>query len=111
MRYAALEMLHAQRTRLRKQLDGDELDLETYIDSHADFRAGCRWHRRCISPVVVRNGTWPSCCSSTHAHRRLDFRQPTGIDVEREALLLVCIALDEMASRIRAGFPGKGRVL
>ena len=34
------EMLRAPRTRLRKQLDGDELDLEAYIDSHASFRAG-----------------------------------------------------------------------
>ena len=34
------EMLRARRTRLRRQLDGDELDLEACTDSQADFRAG-----------------------------------------------------------------------
>src|SRR5690606_35063850 len=34
------EMLRAQRLRLRRQLEGDEIDLEAFIDSYADFRAG-----------------------------------------------------------------------
>ena len=34
------ELLRARRTRLRKQVDGDEIDLEAYLDSRADFAAG-----------------------------------------------------------------------
>src|SRR5690606_38625042 len=34
------EALRAQRVRLPRQLDGDEIDLEAYIESHCDYRAG-----------------------------------------------------------------------
>ena len=92
------EMLRAQRMRLRKQLDGDELDLEAYIDSHADFRAGLpmsqalyQTHRRAKRDMAIMllidvSGSTDGWIS---ANRRV-------IDVEREALLLVCIALQGM---------------
>src|SRR5690606_10603173 len=34
------EMLSARRVTPRRQLDGDDIDLQAYIDSYADFRAG-----------------------------------------------------------------------
>ena len=92
------EMLSAQRARVRKQLDGEELDLESYIDSYADFRAGLpmaqavyQTHRRrkrdmAILLLIDVSGSTDSWIS---ANRRV-------IDVEREALLLVCIALQRM---------------
>jgi nitric oxide reductase NorD protein len=105
------EMLHAQRTRLRKQLDGDELDLEMYIDSQADFRAGLpmaqalyqtqRRSRRnmAIMLLIDISGSTDAWIS---ANRRV-------IDVEREALLLVCIALEGMGEPYSVqAFSGQG---
>ena len=105
------EMLRAQRTRLRKQLDGDELDLEAYIDSHADFRAGLpmsqalyQAHRRAKRDMAIMllidvSGSTDGWIS---ANRRV-------IDVEREALLLVCIALQEMGEPYSVqAFSGQG---
>lgn len=105
------EMLHAQRTRLRKQLDGDEIDLETYIDRHADFRAGLpmaqalyQTHRRsrrdmAIMLLIDASGSTDAWIS---ANRRV-------VDVEREALLLVCIALEGMGEPYSVqAFSGQG---
>jgi len=92
------EMLRARRVRLRKQLDGEEIDLDGWIESYADFRAGRplaqalyrtqRPARRdlAIMLVIDVSGSTDGWIS---AHRRV-------IDVEREALLLVGIALDGM---------------
>ena len=105
------EMLRAQRTRLRRQLDGDEIDLEAYIDSQADFRAGLpmaqalyqtlrRSHREMAIMLLidVSGSTDGWVC----ANRRV-------IDVEREALLLVCIALQGMGQPYSVqAFSGEG---
>ncbi|MFH1813200.1 MAG: hypothetical protein ABIF28_03425 [Pseudomonadota bacterium] len=89
------EMLRAQRTPLRRQLDGDELDLEACIDAQADLHAGhpmtqalyCSQKRTkrdmAILLLIDVSGSTDGWVSSG---RRV-------IDVEREALLLVCIAL------------------
>ena len=105
------EMLRAQRTRLRRQLEGDELDLEAYVDSYADFRAGLpmtqslyQTHRRSRRDMAVMllidvSGSTDGWIS---AHRRV-------IDVEREALLLVCIALKGMGQPYAVqAFSGQG---
>lgn len=105
------EMLRAQRTRLRRQLDGDEIDLEAYIDSQADFRAGLpmaqalyqtlrRAHREmAIMLLIDVSGSTDGWVS---ANRRV-------IDVEREALLLVCIALAGMGQPYSVqAFSGQG---
>lgn len=105
------EMLRAQRVRLRKQLEGDELDLGAYIDSFADFRAGLpmtdglyetrRAARRnmAISLLIDASGSTDGWVS---ANRRV-------IDVEREALLLVCIALEGLAEPYSVhAFSGEG---
>lgn len=92
------EMLRASRVRLHKQMDGDEIDLDAFIDGHADFRAGLpmpqalyqitRPARRDMSICLLIDisGSTDSWVSS---NRRI-------IDVEREALLLVCVALEGM---------------
>ena len=92
------EMLRGQRTPLRRQLDGDELDLEACIDARADLHAGqpmaqalYRSQKRtkrdmAILLLIDISGSTDGWVSSG---RRV-------IDVEREALLLVCIALGAM---------------
>ena len=105
------ELLRAQRVRVRKQLDGDEIDLQAYIDSHADFRAGLPMAQRlyqserrsrrdmAIMLLVDVSGSTDGWIA---ADRRI-------IDVEREALLLVCIALDGMAEPYSVlAFSGEG---
>jgi nitric oxide reductase NorD protein len=105
------EMLRSQRVRLRKQLEGDELDLDACIDNYADFRAGLpmsdglyetrRAERRdmAISLLIDTSGSTDGWVS---ANRRV-------IDVEREALLLVCIALEGMAEPYSVhAFSGEG---
>ncbi len=92
------QMLRARRTRVRRQEDGDELDLEAYIEMHVDLRTGrpsrqavyqtLRAVRRdaAIMLVVDTSGSTDSWISEK---RRV-------IDVEKEALILVCAALDEL---------------
>ena len=105
------EMLSAQRVTRRKQLDGDDIDLQAYIDSYADFRAGgslsdALYQTRrsaerdlAITLLIDISGSTDSWVST---NRRI-------IDVEREALLLVSIALDGMGEpwSIQA-FSGEG---
>jgi nitric oxide reductase NorD protein len=105
------EMLRAQRMRLRKQTDGEEIDLDAYIESFADYRAGrplsqhlyqsFRPARRdtAIALLIDISGSTDGWVS---AHRRI-------IDVEREALLLVCLALESMGEPYTVqGFSGDG---
>lgn len=105
------EMLRAQRLRLRKQLDGEEIDLEAYVDGHADFRAGapmaqalyqtCRPARRDMAIMLLID-----ISGSTDAWISADKRI---IDVEREALLLVSIALQGLSEPYAImGFSGEG---
>lgn len=105
------EMLRARRMRLRKQLDGDDVDLEAYIDGHADFCAGLPLTQRlyqtrrparrdlAIMLLIDISGSTDGWVSS---NRRV-------IDVEREALLLVSIALEGMAEPYSIlAFSGEG---
>ncbi len=90
------EQLRAHRVRLRRQIEGDEIDLQAYVDARTDFRAGrsmsqalyqtTRALRRdlAVSLLVDVSG---STDAWVNAHRRI-------VDVEREALLFVCIALE-----------------
>lgn len=105
------ESLRAQRVRLRKQWDGDEIDLEAYIDACAEARAGLsmpqavyltqRRGRRNMAIMLLidvsgSTDSWLSC------HRRV-------IDVEREALLLVCLALESLGEPYSVlAFSGEG---
>lgn len=92
------EMLSAKRVTRRKQLDGDDIDLNAWIDSYADFRAGgalsdALYQTRrtadrdlAITLLIDVSGSTDSWVSE---NKRI-------IDVEREALLLVCIALQAL---------------
>lgn len=105
------ELLRAQRHRLRKQLDGHDIDLDAWCEAQADFRAGRplddrlyateRRARRdvAITLLVDISGSTDSWVSEG---RRI-------IDVEREALLLVCIALEGLADPYEVlAFSGEG---
>ncbi len=105
------EMLRARRLLHRRQFDGDDIDLDAYIDSYADFRAGnamadalyqLRRNRdRCIaiSLLIDISGSTDGWVSRNHR----------VIDVEREALLLVCIALESMGEPFSVlAFSGEG---
>jgi nitric oxide reductase NorD protein len=105
------EMLKAQRVRLRRQLDGDDIDLDAYVEAQADYRAG-----RSLSQAVYE----------THRKARRDLAvlllvdvsgstdgwvsaSKRVVDVEREALLLVCIALQGMSLPFAVqAFSGEG---
>ena len=105
------EMLHARRVTLRRQLDGEDIDLDACIDALADLKAGAHMHSGLYrtSRAVERNmaivllidvsGSTDAWVSS---NRRI-------IDVEREALLLVCIALKELGEPYAVqAFSGEG---
>ncbi|HEX2532011.1 MAG TPA: hypothetical protein VHK70_11195 [Burkholderiaceae bacterium] len=105
------ETLRANRVRLRKQLDGEEPDLDAYIDGCADFRAGrslpqslyqsYRPIRRDMA-IMLLTDISGSTDAWISAHRRV-------IDVEREALLLVCIALEGLGEPYAVqAFSGEG---
>ncbi|WP_320331473.1 nitric oxide reductase activation protein NorD [Halopseudomonas formosensis] len=105
------EMLSARRVTHRRQLDGDDIDLQAYIDSYADFRAGgslsdALYQTRrtaerhlAITLLIDISGSTDSWVSTS---KRI-------IDVEREALLLVSFALDGLGEpwSIQA-FSGEG---
>lgn len=92
------ESLRARRVRLRQQFEGDELDLDACVDAFADLRAGAAVERglyqstrnaRRELAVLLLIDVSGSTDGWVSQHRRV-------IDVEREALLLVCLALDSL---------------
>lgn len=105
------EALRAERLWLRRQMDGNEIDLDAYIEGRADLRAGLpmpqalyRMQRPesrdlAITLLIDISGSTDSWLT---ANKRI-------IDVEREALLLVCIALERLGApySIQA-FSGEG---
>jgi nitric oxide reductase NorD protein len=105
------EMLKAQRMRLRKQLEGDDVDLEACIAGYSDLRAGLpmpqglyQTHRQARRDIAILllvdvSGSTDGWVS---ANKRV-------IDVEREALLLVSIALQGMGEpNAILAFSGEG---
>jgi len=105
------EMLRADRVRLRRRLDGDEIDIDAYTEARADMRAGLPLpqglymeHRRQVRniAIVLLVDISGSTDSYLGEHRRI-------IDVEREALLLVAIALQHMGEPFSIqAFSGNG---
>lgn len=105
------ELLRAQRVRLRKQLDGDAIDIDAWAEARSDFQAGLplaqrlyqseRRGRRDVAITLLVDVS-----GSTDGWIAGDRRV---IDVEREALLLVCIALEGMADPYAVlAFSGEG---
>jgi nitric oxide reductase NorD protein len=105
------EMLSAQRIRLRKQLEGDEVDVDAYTEAYADFRAG-------LSMPQALYQTWRQARRDMAILLLVDISGSTDgwiaankrvIDVEREALLLVSIALQGMGEPYAVlAFSGEG---
>lgn len=90
------ELLRARRVRTHRQLDGDDIDLEAWIEAQADYRAGLPLAQRLYQDqrriqrdmaIMLLVDVSGSTDSWVVGNRRI-------VDVEREALLLVCIALE-----------------
>ncbi|NYT43808.1 VWA domain-containing protein [Alcaligenaceae bacterium] len=105
------EMLQAERLWLRRRLDGDDIDLDACLDAFTDVRAGLpmpqalykqqRPQARDLAIVLLIDISG-STDSWLTANKRI-------IDVEREALLLVSIALEKMgAPYCIQAFSGEG---
>jgi nitric oxide reductase NorD protein len=105
------EMLRAARLRTRKQPDGDDIDIDACVEARADFIAGLpmaqglyqstRLTRRdmAITLLIDISGSTDSWISE---QRRV-------IDVEREAVLLVCHALQGLREPYSVlAFSGEG---
>ncbi|ARU26127.1 nitric oxide reductase activation protein NorD [Cellvibrio sp. PSBB006] len=105
------ELLRAQRVLQHQQLDGEELDLDAYITSYTDFRAGGIFNQAiyqtqralkknvAIMLLVDISGSTDSWIAN---NKRI-------IDVEREALLLVTIALQSLGEPYSVlAFSGEG---
>ena len=105
------EVLRAERLWLRRQMDGNEVDLDAYIEGRADVCAGLPMPQAlyrvqrpesrdlAITLLIDISGSTDSWLTGG---KRI-------IDVEREALLLVCIALERLGApySIQA-FSGEG---
>lgn len=105
------DMLRTQRMLHRKQLDGDDIDVDAYITNCADFKAGAHFDdalyqtyrttdRNLATTLLIDvSGSTDGWIAD---HRRV-------IDVEREALLLVCIALESLGEPYSVlAFSGNG---
>ena len=105
------EALRPERLRLRRQTDGDDIDLDACVEARADLLAGGflrealyemrRPGRRSIalSLLVDASGSTDGWIGG---RRRV-------IDVEREALLLVCMALQTLGEPFAVmAFSGEG---
>ena len=105
------ERLRPRRHRLGRQLDGEEIDLSAYVSSFADRRAGLspdgrlyeaiRPARRdvAIALLVDVSGSTDSWVTE----------QLRVVDVEKEALLVVCSALDALGDPYTIlAFSGEG---
>jgi nitric oxide reductase NorD protein len=105
------ELLRAQRVQKRRQLDGEDIDLEACIDNHVDLRAGLsptprvyqtQRHGRRNMAILLLVDVSGSTDGWIAPGRRI-------IDVEREALLLVCIALEGLSEPYSViAFSGEG---
>ena len=105
------ELLRSQRMRLRQQLDGDEIDLQGWIDNQALLHAGGSLEQRlyeaqrrgrrdmAVTLLVDISGSTDGWVAG----------QSRVIDVEREALLVVCVALQGLGEPFCVlGFSGEG---
>src|SRR5690606_652424 len=105
------EMLRAKQTWLRRRLDGEEVDVDAFIDALADLRAGSSLPEALYATrrpadrnlaILLLIDVSGSTDGWVSANRRV-------IDVEREALLLVSIALDGLGERYAIeAFSGQG---
>lgn len=105
------ERLRPRRYRLGRQLDGPEVDLAAYVASYADRRAGLAADDRLYEAVRparrdVAIALVVDVSGSTDSWIMRDLRV---IDVEKEALLVVCDALEALGDPYTIlAFSGEG---
>lgn len=105
------ETLRAERVRYRRQFDGEEIDLEAYVESYSDFKAGLPLAQAMYQRVVAAKRDLSvmlliDVSGSTDAWVSSNKRI---IDVEREALLLVSLAMQAMSAPCAVmSFSGEG---
>jgi nitric oxide reductase NorD protein len=105
------ERLRPRRLRLGRQRDGPEVDLAAYVASYADRRAGCPADDRLYEAVRparrdVAIALLVDVSGSTDSWVTEDLRV---VDVEKEALLVVCDALDALGDPYTMlAFSGEG---
>ena len=105
------ERLRPRRIRLVRQLDGDDLDLDAFVSAWADARAGSAADDRLYERVRparrdIAIGLLVDISGSTDSW--IGDRQRI-IDVEKEALMLTCEALDALGDRYTVlAFSGEG---
>ena len=105
------ERLRAQRERLPRQLDGDDLDLGAFVTGWADARAGGATEDRLYERVRPgrRDVAFSLLADVSGSTDSWIADQRRIIDVEKEALLLVCEALDALGDRYNLlAFSGEG---
>ncbi|MGW8392589.1 VWA domain-containing protein [Pseudoduganella sp. HUAS MS19] len=106
------QLLGSRRSRFRRQLEGDDIDIEAWVETECGRRAGAdpdgrvfetqRQQRRDLALLVLVDisGSTDGWISG---RRRV-------IDVEREALLLLCHALDALGDPFSVlAFSGESR--
>ncbi len=105
------ERLRPRRQRLGRQLDGPEVDLAAYVSSFADRRAGLAGDDRLYEAVRparrdVALALLVDVSGSTDSWVTENLRV---VDVEKEALLVVCDALDALGDPYAIlAFSGEG---
>ena len=105
------ERLRPRRLRLGRQLDGPEVDLSAFVASHADRRAGIGSDNRLYEAVLparrdVAIALLVDVSGSTDSWIMQDLRV---VDVEKEALLVVCDALEALGDPYAVlAFSGEG---
>lgn len=103
--------LRPRRVRLRRQPDGDEIDIEAYVEAHADRVAGRPPAQRLYQTVRPRRrdvaiSLLVDISASTDSWVA---RNKRIIDVEKEALLVVCEALEVLGDPYAiSAFSGRG---
>jgi nitric oxide reductase activation protein len=109
------EALRPERVRLTRQLDGDEIDLGAFVDSHADRLAGLSPSEKLYSQVQEKERNIALAClidlsGSTGAWIDDDPRNDQVIEVIRRGVVFLCEALTVLDDRHAVyGFTGSTR--
>lgn len=105
------ERLRPRRMKAGRQVDGPEVDISAYVASYADSKAGCAADDRLYETVLparrdVAIALLVDVSGSTDSWVTENLRV---VDVEKEALLVVCDALDALGDPYAIyAFSGEG---
>ena len=105
------ELLRARKVLYRQQMDGEEIDLDAYVTSYTDFRAGDSLNQALYQTrrVAEKNITLCLLVDVSGSTDSWIANNRRVIDVEREALLLVAIALQSLGEPYNIlAFSGEG---